>query len=226
MARHFRRANLGVSCRRLRRRRRFPETPASLSVVGLRVGIAVVMAVSLCVLALGAGVIAQAAGARANVAVPRGKTAAVGGNWSVKVNTAAPGVWVVSGNVLASPSGAEFVVGITARWTGGGTGDVTTLLKRMWLHAGGANSSSDYSADKGNGSVFGCALKRTPKDWRGINSIHRGKVPSGSSLTGRVCFQVDPGSSVSFRLRVLDPSCPSTPLQGTSCSKYVLFNLK
>ena len=177
----------------------------------------------MCALTLGAGALAYVS-AHTNAPVPLRRAAVVGGSWTLKVNTAGPGEEVVGGQILTPPS--AFVVGITATWTGSGIGDMRGLLKRMWLRTGAANSSSLSSAGRGNGSVFGCALKQTPKDWHTITSVHAGKTASGSSLTGRACFLVDPGAVVAPQLRVLDPSCPSTALQATDCTKFVMFRLK
>lgn len=161
------------------------------------------------------------------VSVPLGKFAGVGAGWRVKVDLASPALWIVDGHALPVDGGnAEFLLRVSVRWSGGGSSNnVRGLLKRMWLQSARGSTSTFYSPQVGAADI-GCALKQTPKQWRNITTIRSGRVTRSGTLTGQVCFQVDPGDRASLELRVNNPSCTGAPLQAGTCTTYIPFKLR
>lgn len=73
---------------------------------------------------------------------------------------------------------------------------------------------------------MGCALKTARKQWHDIVAAGGSRLASGASRTGHVCFVVDSLDVATLDLRVMDASCPSTPLKVSGCNTYVLFKLR
>jgi hypothetical protein len=162
----------------------------------------------------------------ASVPVRLGKQAQVGAGWALRVDLASPATWVVGGQVMTIDAGSEeFLLQVTATWSGSGKGDVRSLLRRMWLHGAHSLSSDFYSTQSGGGGI-GCALKQTPKRWQDITSVGGGRVATHGSIKGRACFQIDQADRLSLTLRVTSPTCHATPLAVSNCAKYVMFKLR
>ena len=132
--------------------------------------------------------------------MPIGRSAAVGGGWSLKlVKVKIGGVEVLDSSVSYPSRGKKFVV-VDLEWTYTGQGESNLLLNGVRLHAVGA-SSYKYSTKISCLPLFA-----------GPDALQT--VFAGGKLVGRECFEIQPADA------------NSVVMFSQSSSGYVFFDLR